>query len=382
MLRKLLICFILLIFAFTFLIAQPEIRWDASNLVLNVDWGMKGTFIAIATRSEGVKMVDAVTGQVSETIPFAETGTIWGAALSPDETQLSTVGNDPTVKIWNTATGELEYSLEGHFFGPNAASWGMNSTLLATGSYGGYPDNVRIWDVTSQQTLFTIPLGDDSPRLALNSDNKLAISVVTKLEIWDVASQQMLVRKVDSGLRQSIEWSDDNRHLLIANMQILAEGEVYSIEIWDTETMEIVREFKDFPYQLTSATWNPDETKILSTDVMGTVRITDSVTGESAVIFQSDQLILSADWSPFGGQVAVGVAVGADAQPARGVVTRDSIPGLAIVVPFASFEQLETLGEACGITGLTRANVAKVVAKDDACGRDFNAVAEALMAQE
>jgi WD40 repeat protein len=325
------------------------------------------------------QIVDAVAGEEITSISFTETDTIWNAALSPDETVLATSGPNYMAKVWDVSTGLLLHSFGDDLYASANVAWNSDGSLLATGSVGS--GGVRIWDVAGEKTLFTVEMGEDSPHIALN-DKLLAVSTVTSLEIWDIVSQELVTYKNHSGLRRSIEWSADNRHLLIANMQILAEGEVCSIEIWDTETIEIVREFKDFPYQITSATWNPDETKILSTDVMGTVRVTDVATGESTIIFQSDQLILSADWSPFGGQVAVGVAIGANAQSARGVVTRDSIPGLAIVVPFASFEQLETLGEACGITSLTRASVAAVVAKDDACGRDFAAVAEAFMNQE
>lgn len=51
---------------------------------------------------------------------------------------------DATIKIWDTKSGRLEHTLEGHLAGISTIAWSPDSTLLASGSDD---KSIRLWDV-------------------------------------------------------------------------------------------------------------------------------------------------------------------------------------------------------------------------------------------
>ncbi|MDZ4764022.1 MAG: hypothetical protein SGI73_05670 [Chloroflexota bacterium] len=195
---------------------------------------------------------------------------------------------------------------------------------------------------------------EDGPVYDISVSGKLVSSNGGGIRIWDLNTQEMIQRIRFAGLRPTIEWSVDETRLLVAYTRTdpgVGDEIVYthSIQIMDVASGTVAQEFFGFPVALHLATWNTDETLILSTDFDGAVYITDTHTGETTPILESDVPIFSADWSPYGAQVAVGVALDASVRLSENVISRTegAIPGLKIVVPFPSVNQLNTLLPIC-----------------------------------
>ncbi|MFM7447699.1 MAG: WD40 repeat domain-containing protein [Leptolyngbyaceae cyanobacterium] len=69
---------------------------------------------------------------------------VTSVSFSPDGTTLATGSGDTTVKLWNTASGELIRTLSGHEDVVNSVSFSPDGTTLATGS----GDNtVKLWRI-------------------------------------------------------------------------------------------------------------------------------------------------------------------------------------------------------------------------------------------
>ena len=362
--------------------------------IVSVDWGNSGHSLAVATQQDGLSIIDAFSQNVVARIPGVNTGDIRYAALSPDERLIATIGNNPSVNLWDAMTGQLVNHLEGIDFGVNLA-WSSDSRLLIMGK----PGDIPVWDVSDNQTLFTIPGSpEDIPMVAFSETGKVALSWSAKIEIWDVATQQMIRRIQPSGLRSSIQWSSDGNRLLVSNTLILLEKTSYLVQILDAETGGIIQEYEGFPAAFTSAQWSPDETQILTTSDNGKVGIIDVESGITTLILESDAPVFSADWSPYGGQIVVGMAIGSTNRvEGDAVQSADNLNnGLNILVPMPSVKRLQAIANACQAPTSIKQTLADNIQSDQlvdfaaqikalpegtiptACAADLVAVARAL----
>lgn len=56
------------------------------------------------------------------------------------------IAADATIKIWNTATGTLVHTFEGHLAGISTISWSPDGETIASGSDD---KSIRLWDVVT-----------------------------------------------------------------------------------------------------------------------------------------------------------------------------------------------------------------------------------------
>lgn len=320
-----------------------------SSLTSKVEWGKTGQYIVVGTWENGLTIYEATSQTLLTHIPYSETGVIVDLALSPDETMVVARGEtEDSINIWDTSSGQLLYTLQSDV-GTLSFAWSANGRLFASAGTEG----TRIWDISVGQMLFNIPArAEDTPKIAFSEDDKLAISWSGLVDIWDVSTQQRITRVALSGLRASVQWHSDNLHLLMPSTSILREGTFHTIQVWNTDTEQITQEFSGFPAQITSAVWSPDESTIVSTSLNGQVYITDVVTGETRMLMSADERILSAAWSPYGGQVVVGIPLNTEIHLEEGAFLRsiDLSNGILVIIPTVSFEQLQSIANHCVIS--------------------------------
>ena len=77
------------------------------------------------------------------------TSEVNSVAFSPDGGHLAS-GSDEIVRIWNTATGELEDELEGHTDEVGSIAFSHNGHFIVSGSRD---KTVRIWDTATVELL-------------------------------------------------------------------------------------------------------------------------------------------------------------------------------------------------------------------------------------
>ncbi|NWJ46953.1 MAG: AAA-like domain-containing protein [Chloroflexi bacterium] len=192
-------------------------------------------------------------------VPFVPTYT--GAIFSPDSKLVATGGSDGVVRLWDSATGKLVRTLEGHTNG-----------VLLTGNGGFSPDGQRIvagggdsiaivWEVVSGKQLLTLTGHSDGVTNATFSpDGKLIVTAGADntARVWDATTgKQLLVLKGHTGALNTARFSPDGKFIITASADSTAR-------IWDTASGQLLAIVLGHNGPVSDANFSPDGKNILT----------------------------------------------------------------------------------------------------------------------
>ena len=145
-------------------------------------------------------------------------------AFSPDGSRLAS-GSDEIVRIWNTATGELEHALEGHTKWVLSVVFSHNGQFIVSGSQD---KTVRIWNTATCETTHMLTgHTSDVLSVAIPSNDQFVVSgsYDRTVRTWDTATGELLRELKGHGYKVvSVAVSPDCQHIAS-----LSGGEVW---IW------------------------------------------------------------------------------------------------------------------------------------------------------
>src|SRR5439155_858322 len=162
---------------------------------------------------------------------------------------------DDTVKVWETASGALLQTLEGHQRAIKAVALTKNEQRVVSGSDDGA---LKIWDITTRAA-GPGPQGRRAPvkRVALNADGKTAISASSDgtLTVWGVPAREELRTfgyRRDSGGVTALVLSADGQ------LAVSLHGGDHSVRVWDVAAGKELRSFEGRPGSVEPCALGPD----------------------------------------------------------------------------------------------------------------------------
>jgi WD40 repeat protein len=102
-----------------------------------------GSAVATLDTDGAARLWDAASLALRHVLSVEAGRWVEGGAFSPDSSRLATLVHRPEVKVWDTRTGRLVLTLEGHTHHTRAVAFSPDGSRIATGGFGG---EVRIWD--------------------------------------------------------------------------------------------------------------------------------------------------------------------------------------------------------------------------------------------
>ncbi len=200
------------------------------------------------------------------------TGPVGAVAFSPDGLLLASGGNDKTIRLWDTVTGELLRTLEGHTHHVHCVAFSPDGSMLAS---GGSDKTLRFWDVASGRLRQTI-VAHSSPVLsvAFNPSGKTLATggFDAKVKLWDVE-------------KGKLRWvSEDHKHH-VRTVAFSPDGSIVAsasfdntAKLWNADTGKL-QETLAHPAWVKTIAFSPDGSILATGSIDHAVRLWQVATG-------------------------------------------------------------------------------------------------------
>ncbi len=206
-------------------------------------WSPDGKMLATGSADRSIKLWETATGQLLHTFETAHEQTVLAVAFRPDGTLLASASDDETVKLWDLATKRQIAELAQHPAPVQALVFSPDGKYLATGSGYVTKDDptgaVRIFEVDTGKERMEAEWLDLGVRgLAFSPDGKeLAAASLGEdsVRIYDFASGKLLRRLRGPRDARLTLFTQEGKKLLVALDGPNGTGPA-SIQLWDWQT--------------------------------------------------------------------------------------------------------------------------------------------------
>lgn len=267
-------------------VATPDKEWGALVQTIEIDLHFRGSVVfspddkmivsASGSRDNPIKLWDAVTGELKDTLKVQHGGIGTGAVgFTSSGCVMVSESINATVRIWDAATGEINHILEGQNKSEVIISiaFSPRGRLLASGYLDGM---IEIWDVVTGKLRRTLKGQEYCIMSLLFSPGGRLIALGSNgvLEIWNIirGEAEQTVEGQAEGII-SFAVSPDGIFMILG----LHGG---TLELWDAIKGEAKHTLRGQSESIFSVAFSPDGSLIASGSVGGTIQLWDAATRE------------------------------------------------------------------------------------------------------
>jgi WD domain, G-beta repeat/Caspase domain len=233
-----------------------------------------GARIASCGEDMTVRLWSTNSGELLHTIAGHE-GAVMGVDISHDGTMIASCSEDKTVRLWDAYTGEAIRTLQGHSGAVWTVAFSLDNLMLASCSND---ETVRIWDPATggvRQVLeghHNVVVGVD---FSYDSKFLASCSFDKTICLWDVSNGT--IQRIQRRLRYSdivygVAWSPDGN--LLASCS--ADG---AICLWDTTSGQIVQTLTGHEGAVWTVDFSADGRLLVSGSEDGSLKLWDVYQG-------------------------------------------------------------------------------------------------------
>jgi len=260
-----------------------------------------GTTLATGTHDPSVTLWDTATGKAITTFWGHKAATVC-VAFSPDGRTLASGSGDRTIRLWklatrkpnDIATGVESTILKGHTRGIISMAFSPDGRTLASGADD---QTVKLWDVTSgheratlkghAEGVLCVTFSPDGKTLVSSSDEQ-------KVRLWDVTTGQEKATFERRHNVRSVAFSPNGRTLASGG----ADG---TVRLWDRATGDETATLRGHTQSVASVAFSPDGKTLVSGSEDQTVRFWDPATADqTATLKGHERAVYSVAFSPDG----------------------------------------------------------------------------------
>ena len=219
-----------------------------------------------------VKLWDTATGRLIRTFQ-GHSEAVVSVAFSPDERTVLSAGYDKTLRLWDAATGRLTRTLEGHSDKVISGVFSFDGKHVLSGSFD---KTIKLWDVATGQPVgsfeghsdevWAVAFSPDGTHVASGSMDKT-------VRIRDAATGLPVYTLSHPSGVWSVAFSLDRRYLLSGSVD-------RQFRLWDTARGKLLRTFTGHAESVRSVAFSLDGKRVLSGSMDKTAKLWDVGTGE------------------------------------------------------------------------------------------------------
>jgi WD40 repeat protein len=255
---------------------QPKlIIPTGSDLGVNtIEFNPDGKLFVTSSDDKTAKIWETSSGRVLNSFE-GHSSDVNSACFSPDGKLILTSSSDKTARIWESITGNLLGTLEGHFiracFSPDG------KTILTNGE----DHNAALWETSSGKLITVLsPVSKYFGLARFSPDGKVVGATCDGIiRIWEPFSGKLIMQIYDNKENDQIEFSPDNRYFTSSGQLNLSSPNNNVLKLWDRSSGQLVKSFNGHTYSIWYVRFNQDCNKIISGSADGTVKIWDIESG-------------------------------------------------------------------------------------------------------